>query len=380
MTMMSTIRSAVAVAMVVVMSGVVAASFVIPAFASSFPRMRETENHSRSRAGVVLTEGVRRGDRSRLVIPAGAFAHWDAEAAAGSEGAFGYGGPRTREFSLNARSLSSAGQAQKTAAKKTTKKAQAKPKPTSTSKTKAAPKPVSARPAPAARVEQAVPFKAGETLGYDISWSTAIMTAGTATLSVREKRPSGSSVAYYITAEAQPTPMLAKLYSLYYKVDTLLDVYTLLPQRGSVFSLESGRKRMKILRFNQETKSAQFEMQTKTVMKKDMAVPAGSQDVLSALFVMRARPLKPGSTISMPICMNDAVYKMTITVGGREDVKTGIGTIPAWRLVPVITDAQGKPAGRGMTLWVSDDGRRLPVRMQAELAVGSFNLVLRELR
>ncbi|MEK6631199.1 MAG: DUF3108 domain-containing protein [Acidobacteriota bacterium] len=312
-----------------------------------------------------------------FVIPAGAFA-------------LGLRPPKKAGIqSLDPRPASSTGQALRlgdtrgagvttpgSQAKKRTKKKQAKPRATSPT----APKPATARPAPAARVEQDVPFKAGETLGYDISWSTAIMTAGTATLSVREKRPSGGSVAYYITAEAQPTPMLAKLYSVYYKVDTLLDAFTLLPQRGSVFSLESGRKRMKILRFNQEAKSAQFEMQTKTVMKKDMVVPAGVQDVLSALFVMRARPLRPGSTISMPVCMNDAVYKMTIAVGGREDVKTGIGTIPAWRLVPVITDAQGKPAGRGMTLWVSDDGRRLPVRMQAELAVGSFNLVLREVR
>jgi hypothetical protein len=242
-------------------------------------------------------------------------------------------------------------------------------------KPKAAPP---AKPAPAPRVELAVPFRAGEMLSYDVSWSTAYMTAGTATLSVRDKRASYGSTAYYIVGEGRPTPGLAKLYSLYYKADTLLDAYTLLPQRGSVYSDENGRKRMKTLRFDQEARTAQFEMQTKTYMKKDLTVPPAVQDALSALFVLRAMPLKPGARVSMPVCLSDAVYQVTATVGIREDVKTGLGTRPAYRITPVATDANGKPVGRGILLWLSDDAQRLPLKLQTDLAVGSFDLVLRE--
>ena len=100
-----------------------------------------------------------------------------------------------------------------------------------------------AKPAPAPKRELAVPFAAGEALTYDISWST-FLTAGSATVSVKEKKPSYGSTAYYIVAEGRPTPLLSKLYALYYKADTLLDVYTLLPQRGSIYSDENGRKRL----------------------------------------------------------------------------------------------------------------------------------------
>ena len=223
----------------------------------------------------------------------------------------------------------------------------------------------------------AVPFRPGETLTYDISWSTAFMTAGTATLSVRDKRASYGSSAYYIVGEGRPTPGLAKLYSLYYKADTLLDTYTLLPQRGSVYSDENGRKRMKILRFNQDAKTAEFEMQTRTLMKKAFIVPAGAQDALSALFVLRAVTLKPGTRISMPVCLSDVTYQVTATVGSRENIETGLGTRPAYRITLVATDAAGKPVGRGMALWISDDAQRFPLRLQTDLAVGSFDLVLR---
>ena len=92
-------------------------------------------------------------------------------------------------------------------------------------------------PAPTRRAERPVPFRPGETLTYDVSWSS-YLAAGTAVVTVKEKRPSFDSTAYYIVAEARPTPLLSKLYTLYYKLDTLLDAYTLLPQRGSVYSEE----------------------------------------------------------------------------------------------------------------------------------------------
>ena len=87
--------------------------------------------------------------------------------------------------------------------------------------------------------ERPVPFKVGETLEYDVSWSS-YLTAGTATLSVQARKPSYDSVAYYVVAEGKATGLVAALYHAYYKADTLLDVYTLLPQRGSIYGEEGG--------------------------------------------------------------------------------------------------------------------------------------------
>src|SRR6266567_3560666 len=91
--------------------------------------------------------------------------------------------------------------------------------------------PSAQRPAAPSRSERAVPFHVGETLTYDVSWSS-YLTAGTATATVKEKKPSLNSTAYYIVAEGRPTPLVSKLYSLYYKLDTLVDSYSLLSQRG----------------------------------------------------------------------------------------------------------------------------------------------------
>ncbi|OFW06111.1 MAG: hypothetical protein A3H96_23870 [Acidobacteria bacterium RIFCSPLOWO2_02_FULL_67_36] len=239
-------------------------------------------------------------------------------------------------------------------------------------------KPPAAKPPSAPRRPQAVPFAPGETLTYDISWASYV-TAGTATLTVKEKKASYSSDAYYIVAEGQPTALLSKLYELYYKVDTLLDVYTLLPQRGSVFSKEGKRQRMKTTMFDHRTNTAHYEVQTRTLVKKDLRMPAYSQDPLGAVYVLRALALKVGDRFSVPICDAGETYTIDVAVASPEPVKTGLGEIRAWRITPTLPRDQTAGARR-LTLWLSDDARRLPVRMQAQLAVGSFDLTLRSVK
>src|SRR4051794_17279675 len=71
-------------------------------------------------------------------------------------------------------------------------------------------KPAAAKPAAAPRAGRAVLFAVGKTLNFDVSWSSSL-TAGTATTTVKEKKPSFNSTAYYIVAEGRPTPLLSKL-------------------------------------------------------------------------------------------------------------------------------------------------------------------------
>src|SRR5262245_35950569 len=174
---------------------------------------------------------------------------------------------------------------------------------------KSAPAPAKPAAAPAPKKEMPVPFKPGETLEYDIGWSSFV-TAGTATVSVKEKKPSYGSTAYYIVAEGRPTAVVSKLYTLYYKADTLLDAYSLLPQRGSLYSEEGKRHRMKTTRFDQAAKKASYEIETRTVVKKDLAIPGFTQDALSAIYVLRSIPFKPGEKFNMPISDNGNIYKV----------------------------------------------------------------------
>ena len=239
-------------------------------------------------------------------------------------------------------------------------------------------------PAPAAAPrpsgpEKSVPFRPGEMLTYDVSWSD-YLTAGSATLTVRDKRASGGSTAYYLVAEGRPTTLMSKLYAVYYKADSLVDAYTLFPQRGSVFSQENGRQRMKETRFDQARRSATFQVRTASTVTHDQLLPGPTHDGLSALTAMRTMTLAPGASASFAVSDSGHLYRVTATVGGKESLRTGLGAVSAWKIVPAVRDAGGQVLGRAIAVWLSDDARRLPVRIQAQLPVGTFVLTLREVR
>src|SRR5215203_44972 len=185
-------------------------------------------------------------------------------------------------------------------------------------------RPPAAAPAAAPRAEVRVPFRAGEVLTYDVSYSTYV-TAGTVTMQVQAKRPSYDSVAYYVVAEARTTPLMSKLYTLYYKADVLMDVYSLLPQRAGVYSEEGQRHQMKVTTFNNATRKATFEHVSAKTGKREFSVPPFTQDALSAIYVMRALPLKVGAKETIPISTGGRSYRAQVTVAGIEALKTGAG-------------------------------------------------------
>ena len=90
--------------------------------------------------------------------------------------------------------------------------------------------------------DRPVPFRIGEALTYDVSWSS-YLTAGTAVARVESREVVDGAPAYHIVAEGRPVPLVSKLYALDYRMETLLDTSTLLPRRASVYIEEGNRKK-----------------------------------------------------------------------------------------------------------------------------------------
>lgn len=232
------------------------------------------------------------------------------------------------------------------------------------------------RPQAAPR-EAAVPFKVGEQLTYDVTWSTYLV-AGSATATVQDKRAVGGTQAYVIVAEGRPIPMLSRLYNLYYKMDTHLDAATLLPQRMSLYTEEGNRTRTATTRFDRRSQRATFEAPTELPDRIEFKVPPQVQDGLSAIYVLRAMSFKAGDSITLPIADEGQMYSVRASVAGPENLRVPLGEFSAWRLDLSITDSLGQPAATNAGIWMSNDARRLPLRLQAELPVGQFVLALRQ--
>jgi hypothetical protein len=227
--------------------------------------------------------------------------------------------------------------------------------------------------------DRAVPFAVGETLAYGVSWSS-YLTAGTAVTTIKDKRSSAGSSAYEIAAEGRTTPLLQHLYTLSYKLDTLLDSVSLLPQRASAETQEGSRHRVRTITFNRRAGKADYEISTTTIVKEEVVIAPQTQDALSAIYALRAAPIRTGARITMPVTDGGTMYTARFDVGAPERVRVPAGEMSAWNIAVQIADANGAPVGRHVAIWIADDAKRRPVKLQAELAVGSFTLALRDAR
>ena len=239
-------------------------------------------------------------------------------------------------------------------------------------------KPGPPAPAAATRSEVRVPFRSGEMLTYDVSYSKYV-TAGAVTLHVQAKRPSYNAVAYYIVAEARPAPLVSKIYTLYYKADVLMDVYTLLPQRAGVYSEEGQRHQMKVTMFDDPARKASFENTTAKSGKREFSVPALTQDALSAIYVLRALPLKIGFRETIPVTAGGHVYRAQVSADASETVATPAGSFNTFRVRTSIAE-DGHAVDRPITIWITDTPSRVPVKVQSDLQMGSFVLMLNQAR
>jgi Protein of unknown function (DUF3108) len=234
-----------------------------------------------------------------------------------------------------------------------------------------------ATPPAASHTDRPVPFHVGEVLTFDVAWSN-ILTAGSATLTLKERRDlGGNRSAYYLFAEARPTALLNALYHVYYRADALLDTSTLQPVESSIFSDEHGRLKTKLTRFLQSGTGIEYETHTDKVVQETRIVPKFTLDPLSSFYVLRAMPLAAGQSLTTPLTEGGKTYDMRVQVAGPEPQRTALGPLRAWRLTSTLIERGHTPATpQRFVAWISEDARRLPLRIAFDLAVGTFTLTL----
>jgi hypothetical protein len=110
-------------------------------------------------------------------------------------------------------------------------------------------------------------------------------------------------------------------------------------------------------------------------------VPPGTVDVLTALFETRRRPLADGASYRIPVFDDDESYELVVEVEGRERLDTVLGEeTPVVRVRPRL-QSEGVFQRKGeLRVWFTDDRRRIPVRMESEIAIGAVNARLERIQ
>jgi hypothetical protein len=104
-----------------------------------------------------------------------------------------------------------------------------------------------------------------------------------------------------------------------------------------------------------------------------------SHDLISAIYFLRTQTLEPGRKLELTISDSGAVYRIPVKVGARKRMKTVVGRVQTVRVDIEIFGAERLVDRKGeMTLWITDDARRLPVRARVNTDIGTLDINLKK--
>ena len=103
-------------------------------------------------------------------------------------------------------------------------------------------------------------------------------------------------------------------------------------------------------------------------------------DLVSGLYSLRRLPLAVGKTFELSISDSGLVYRIPVRVKARELQNTMLGKVWCFRVEPEIFGANRLIEDDGkMSLWITEDSRRIPVRAEIFAGVGKIDIKLKKM-
>jgi hypothetical protein len=119
---------------------------------------------------------------------------------------------------------------------------------------------------------------------------------------------------------------------------------------------------------------------SRTPRTSDATFTGQVQDVLSAIYFLRTQPLPLGKTLKLTISDSGRVYQVPVRVVEKKRIKTVLGRVEALRVDPELFGPNGMMARNGhISIWYTNDSRRVPVKAKIKTDYGTFNVTLRKI-
>jgi hypothetical protein len=223
---------------------------------------------------------------------------------------------------------------------------------------------LSARAAEVERERPLVPFGPGESCTFAVGYG--LIDAGEAILTVEGVFDYYGSTVYHLRTRARSNRFFSAIFKVRDQADSYMDVHDLHSRYFNKHLREGQFRRDVEIHFDHEQGKAYFPN------GRENEVPAGVQDVLSAFFRVRAMELIDGAELALPTHGDGELYDLKVIVHGREMLETILGNRRCIKLQPMMVD-EGLFQHKGdLFVWLTDDERRVPVRVQANIAVGAI--------
>ena len=218
-------------------------------------------------------------------------------------------------------------------------------------------------------------FQDKEFLKYRVHYG--FLNAGFATLKVEETNFNGKPH-YHVVGEGSSSGAVRAFFKVDDHYETYFTKNTYKPSKFIRKTVEGNHEKDRILTFNHSTKVVTFnDLKGKRVTYH--RISENVQDMLSAFYYLRSKSnndFKTGEYQTLNVFLDGEEFPFKLKVEGREKIKTKFGTIDAIRMKPHVQSGRVFKEQESVTMWVTDDANLIPLKIKAELAVGSLEMDL----
>lgn len=216
-------------------------------------------------------------------------------------------------------------------------------------------------------------FTVPEKLIFDLTWTG--LQAGTATLEITNDKGQTKIIS---------TTRSADWVSVFYKVDDRIEALLKKTQNVSLVGLpenyrvklwEGRHRRDKEVIFDHANRQATFIDHRRTE-KKTFTIEENTLDPLSSFYYIRTLKYEVGKSVYVDIFDSKKLWNVEVQVLRKEKVKTKLGEFDTVVIKPLMK-SEGIFNRKGdIYIWLTDDLKRIPVKMQTKVAVGSITATL----
>ena len=223
-------------------------------------------------------------------------------------------------------------------------------------------------------------FQSGEWFKFRIHYG--IFNASYATIELKETRWEGNSV-YHAKAIGKTTGLAR----WFFKVDDFYDSYFTKDVVRPLYFVrninEGGYKKHVTIRFNGENKTA-FVNDLRKNEEGTFKTKPNVQDLVSCFYFLRNNldpsSIKRGEFVVVNMFFDAENYAFKFKFLGTDTIKTKFGYVKALKFRPYVQSGRVFRSNESITLWVSNDKNKIPLRLQASLRVGSITADLDEFK
>jgi hypothetical protein len=217
------------------------------------------------------------------------------------------------------------------------------------------------------------PFNVGEVAIYDVYWDGGPLDVPAGTASMTVLNGGAGAARWEFETRAESAAWVSTFFQARDRFVTVTD--------GAFLPVEHTRE----IREGRRAVDRRYvyDRGANLIHTQTMSLPLGgaeARDALSALYYVRTLALAPGTIISVPLNEAGTSLVLQVSVAEFEEIEQRGTRLKALRLEPRVMRRIERRRPISITLWLSADERRVPLRALVDAGFGRIRLELKEHR